>query len=176
MTDIGKEYGTALFMLACEENAKTEYANALHNVEQAFAQNPGYMELLASPGIPLSERLSVIESAFAASIPENVISFLQLMCERGRMASFSETAKEYAALLEASEHIVSAKVTSAVELDKEQKQKLVDKLESVCGGKVNAEYFVDESLIGGLIIEADGKVMDGSLRHRLQDVKEVMNT
>ena len=63
-----------------------------------------------------------------------------------------------------------------MELTDEEKQKLIKKLESMEKGSVRAEYFVDGSILGGLIVEIDGKIMDGSLRHRLHDVKEVMNT
>lgn len=176
MNEIGKEYGTALFMLACEEGDKKGYAAALETVRSTFLEYPQYAELLASPGIPLKERLAVIDGAFSDALPEHVLSYLKLLCEKGRMPFFMESVEEYNALLSASEHISSARITSAVELTDEEKQKLIKKLESMEKGSVRAEYFVDGSILGGLIVEIDGKIMDGSLRHRLHDVKEVMNT
>ena len=59
-------------------------------------------------------------------------------------------------------------------LTDDEKRRLIQKLESVCRGKVNAEYFVDGAVLGGLVVEIDGKVMDGTLRQRLRNVKEVM--
>ena len=56
------------------------------------------------------------------------------------------------------------------------KQKLINKLELIEKCKVEAEYFVDAALLGGLIVEMDGKILYGSLRHRLYEVKEVINT
>ena len=44
------------------------------------------------------------------------------------------------------------------------------------GGDVNMEYVVDSSIMGGVIVELDGKIMDGSLRHRLREVKDVINS
>ena len=76
MAEISKEYGAAIFMLACEENAKKEYGKALQETKNAFSENPDYMEFLASPSIPMSERLSALESAFLEKVPENVLSFL----------------------------------------------------------------------------------------------------
>lgn len=175
MTEISKEYGTALFMLACEENAKKEYAEALEKLKTAFLENPDYEMLLASPGIPLEERLSVIQTAFGGAVPEHVLSYLQLLCEKGRICCFMESIEEYKRLLDASEHISDVKVTSAVELTDDEKQKLTNKLKVIYKGEVNAEYFIDETLLGGLIVESEGKVMDGSLRHRLREVKEVMS-
>lgn len=176
MNEIGKEYGAALFMLACEEGDKKGYAAALDTVRSTFTEHPQFAELLSSPGIPLNERLAVIDSTFSGALPEHVLSYLKLLCEKGRMPFFTESVEEYHALLNASEHISSVRITSAVELTDEEKQKLIKKLESMEKCSIRAEYFVDSSILGGLIVEIGGKIMDGSLRHRLHDVKEVMNT
>ena len=175
MNEIGEEYGAALFLLACEENAQNKYSDALAKVKKAFSENPEYMEFLTSPSIPISERLTAIEAVFGSTVPERVLSYLQLMCEKGRIAWFYQSAEEYEALLSASEHISAAKITSVVELTDAQKRKLIAKLETLYKGKIRAEYYIDESLLGGLIVEVDGNIMDGSLRHRLREVKEVMN-
>ena len=176
MTEIAKEYGAALFMLACEEDKKGEYAEALMMIKETFLEYPQYIELLSSPSISLNERLSVIDKAFLDTVPQHVLYYLKLLCEKGRITYFLESVDEYKALLDASEHISNAKIISAVELTEDEKQKLIAKLELINKGKVAAEYFVDPALLGGLIVEVDGRVMDGSLRHRLQEVKEVMNT
>ncbi len=176
MNEIAKEYGTALFMLACEKNEQKTYAEALESIKKTFLEDPQYTELLSSPGISLKERLCFIDEAFSNRVPEYVVSYLKLLCEKGRIQYFMESADEYKALLDASAHISNVKITSAVELTDTEKQKLINRLELMEKGKVHAEYFIDEALLGGLIIEVDGKVMDGSLRHRLHEVKEVMNT
>ncbi len=176
MNDIGKEYGAALFMLASEENAKDEYADALESLKKSFEDSPDYVSFLASPGISLGERLAAIEAAFAEYIPTNVLSFVQLMCEKGRIENFFEAAEEFKALLDASKHISNAKITSAVELTDDEKSKLYEKLKAMSGGEIQAEYFVDSSLMGGLIVELDDKIMDGSLRNRLREVKDVINS
>lgn len=176
MNDIGKEYGAALFMLASEENARDEYEASLEKLKDIFKEMPDYLSFLASPGISLGERLSAIETAFADVLPANVLSFVQLMCEKGRIDNFFEAAEEYKSLLEASKHISCAKVTSAVELEEGEKIKLIEKLTAMSGGEVNIEYVIDSSIMGGLIVELDDKIMDGSLRNRLREVKDVINS
>lgn len=176
MTDIGKEYGTALFMLATEESERESYAAALEGLKQAFSDDPEYLALLSSPSIPLGERVAIIDEAFGSTLPEHILSYLKLLCEKGRISHFTESVEEYTALLHASQEIATAKVTSAVALTEAEKKKLIGSLEAMKKCKVQAEYFVDSTLLGGLIVEVDGKVMDGSLRHRLHEVKEVMNT
>ena len=175
MSEIGKEYGTALFMVACEVGEKKMYADALERVKRVFEEQPEYEQFLSSPSIPLKERMDAVEQAFGASVPEHVLCYLLLLCEKGRMDCFLRSVEEYNALYDASEHISDVRVTSAVALTDAEKQKLERKLTTVLGGEINALYAVDESLLGGLMVEADGKIMDGSLRRRLHEVKDVMN-
>lgn len=175
MTEISKEYGTALFMLACEQQTAQEYAEALELLSTAFREDPPYLEFLASPSIPLSERLAAIEQAFSAFVPREIVSFLQLLCEKNRVPCFWGAVSEYRKLLEASAHISHARITSAIELTAAEREKLQGKLEDMCHSQVIMEYTLDETLIGGLVIEIDGKVLDGSLRHRLNEVKDVIS-
>ena len=176
MSEIGKEYGAALFMLACEQDTLTDCAVGLATVKSVFTSQPDYSELLASPSIPLSERLTALSAAFADEVPEAVLSFLQLMCEKGRIACFYEAADEFTALLDAHNRVSKAQVTSAAVLTEDQKQKLQQKLEQYTKGRVETTYTTDPTLLGGLIVNLDGKVLDGSLQGRLRDIKDVINT
>lgn len=175
MTDLAKEYGTALFMLAAEEGAGDAYAEALHGVLSHWRDEPSYVLMLSSPSIPLAERLSLIAEAFAERVPAHVLSYLQLMCEKGRIEHFADSVAAYDELLAASQHVLDVAVTSAVPLTDAQKQSLESKLQTKYGATVHAVYEVDEAVLGGLVVAVDGKVLDGSLRRRLRKIKEVMS-
>ena len=176
MSDVSKEYGAAIFALAYESGELESYFAALQRIEAVFIEEPEYEAFLSSPGISMSDRLEAIVAAFGENTPEHVLSYLMLLCEKGRINCFLSSVKEFYALYDASKRIIVAKVTSAVPLTDGEKAKLIAKLEEYYKGKVSGEYFVDESLLGGIIVEADGKIMDGSLRNRLREVKEVMET
>ena len=160
-------------MLAVESGEQEVYAEAVDAVYAVMRENPEYIEFLASPAIPLAERCSAIDKAFE-SLPENVVSFLKLLCENSRARSVCECIEEYKKLALAASGSVTATVTSAIELDENQKAKLIAKFEKVTGKKVNAFYTVDKSLIGGIRIELDGKLYDGSVAKRLSEVKDVI--
>ena len=174
MTEIAKEYGTALFMLALEADKKKEYAEALDTVLEVFCEKPEYSGIISSPAISLEERLKVIEEAFSAYIPEDVLSYLKLLCEKGRIFCFADSVKEYMLLLEESQRVAKAKITTAVEMTDDEKQKLLKKLESISKKTVEPEYYIDKSLLGGVVIELEGRVIDSSLKTQLRDIKEVI--
>ena len=176
MNEIGKEYGDALFMLALEEDRAKEYGDSLQAIQATFLKNPEYSQLLASPDVSLRERIAVIDAVFAKSVPQQVLSFVKLLCEKGRISCFEAAYGEYMALFYISQRVINAKVTSAVALTDTEKAKLIRKLEDTHKGKVQAEYLVDKELLGGMMVEIDGRILDGSLRHRLREMKDVMHS
>lgn len=175
MTEMNREYGTALFMLAKELGVENEYVLALECVEEVFDGNPQYLDFLSSPNISIDERLSALETAFKDSVPQNVLSFVQLLCEKGRVNSLKGSIEEYKKLLDAQNKVSTAVVTSAVELTDNEKEKLQNKLEIKTGHSVILECRVDSTIMGGILIEIDGKTIDASLKNRLHEVKDVIS-
>lgn len=174
MTEISREYAEALFEIACEENAVDEYAEHLRNILEVFNENPEYMEFLICPGVPLSERLAAVEETFSKAFPQYIVMFLQLLCEKGRIKLFSQCAGEFFKLLDASHNVAIAKITSAVALTQEEKDSIRKKLEKSLKKGVVTECVVDPAIMGGIIIETEGRIIDGSLRKSLHEVKEVI--
>ncbi len=173
MSEVGKEYGCALFMLACEKGRERDYLQSLALIKSSV-KDSDYLSFLSSPAIPLSERLAAIENAFASQLEEEVLSFLQLLCEKGRIDCFDEAYEEYARLLEEHEKTAHAIVSSVLPLDDAQKKALTKKLEAHLRRSVRLSFKIDPTLLGGVRVELDGCVLDGSLRHRLNDIKDVM--
>ncbi len=174
MMQTDKEYAEALFMLAAEEGCTEKCSKALEIVEAVISDNPEYIEFLASPAIPLSERLQAVEEAFGASMPEFVVSFVKLLCENGHIRTISGCIDEFSVLARAMSNRAAANIYSAVELSSEQKQAICFKLEKVTGKGIDPVYTIDESLIGGVKIDVEGRTYDGSIKRRLKDVKDVI--
>lgn len=176
MKQIASEYAMALFSLGLETGEEQAFMSALDELRTMLVEQPEYMELLSSPCLTAQERAALIDEAFAASLPESIVSLIKLMCDKGRAREIPACVQEYRCLLDARSSAVTANVTSAVELTAHEKEALTRRLEGMSGKKVTLVCSVDPSLLGGVIVEMDGKIMDGSLRHRLQEIKGVMNT
>ena len=174
MTELSKDYAEALFALAAETGCEKPYLEALESVNTLFADNPDYLELLAAPSIPQSERAHLIEQAFGDTLPQQVLSFVQLLTAHGRVRSLPACVEEYRRLYEAAVATSTAYVTSAVALTEDQQTRLAEKLAQKFGRRVRLVCDVDEHLLGGITVRLDGVVLDGSLRRRLQVVKDVM--
>ena len=175
MSRIGREYAEALFALACEDGAEKEMMSALDKISDILERSPEYRELLSSPSIPAGERAELVDQAFRGKLPEHAVSFVQLLCEKRRMSDFPQCAEEYKKLLEAKNAVTEATVISAVPLSDSEIGALKAKLEKISRRTVSVNCRVDAELLGGMIVEMDGRIMDGSLRHRLRELKDVMS-
>ena len=175
MTETSKAYADALFSLAMEQGEDEATLEALHLVQQVLCEAPDTLAMLASPAIPKNERLQVIEKAFQGQIPERVVSLLQVMCAHGHIREVPDAIRAYEELHNAAVKLSTARVASAVPLTDKEKADLQASREKKLGRSIRLECSVDETLLGGLVIQVDGRVIDGSLKHRLHEIKEVMN-
>lgn len=173
MKETSKEYAQALFMIAKEKGKVDEYSDILKQIRSLTEENKEYTEFLSSPALPLSERLSAIDEAFG-SCPEEIVSFLKLLCENNHIKDISECIGEFIFMENALEKSAVVDVYSSVPLSEEQKEKLVKKLEGKLEKTVVATFKEDESLLGGIKIVMEDEVLDGSVKKRLKDLKEVI--
>lgn len=174
MTATGNNYAEALFMLAREENSIDEFYESLKTVRLTLKENPEYLQFLSTPSIPKDERTAALEGAFGGRINKNVLSFLQLLCEYGKAETFFECVAEYERLREWASESVVATVETAVELSDSQKQALIKALEKRTGKSVTLNCIKNSSLLGGVRVEIDGEILDGSIKNNLKRAREVI--
>ena len=175
MTATGNNYAEALFMLAREENLVDEIYEGLKTVKSVFDETPEYMDFLSTPSISKSERTDAVEQAFGGRINEHTLSFLQLLCEHAKAESFNECFAEYERLREFANSTVVAVVKTAVELSADQIKNLTTNLCKRTGKNVTVKTVIDKTLLGGIMVELDDKVLDGSIKNNLKRVRDVIS-
>lgn len=170
MSDVSKEYGAALYLLAQEENVAEQLLNEVRTAEDVLRDNPAYIALLSSPDLPKEERAAAVARAFADG-HRYLINFLSMMVERGYSREIPACFAEFRRLYREDHGIAVAKVVSARPLSDGEKTKLVAALARRYDVKVEAEYKIDPSLLGGMKVEISGMLLDGTARRRLDGVR-----
>lgn len=173
--NISHEYAEALFLLSCEEQKEEEYLNDLKIVKDIFDNEKDYVELLHSPALSKEEKIELLDKAFLGRVNEHIVSFLKLMCENNRIEFLYSCFEDYEKLYNQVKRVIVATVTSAVALTEDEKSRIKEKLEKKFGNKVELVCQVDEKILGGIIIKTDDAIMDGSLKRKMRDVKEVIS-
>lgn len=171
MADLSKEYTAALFSLAMENGLVDEFKQELGEIKDLIDDD--YILVLSSPALSLSMRLDMIDEAFG-TMHEYVVSFMKLLCENGQISILPEAINEFFLLCHELENRVTAKIYYVKEPSEAQKERLEDKLSKMTGKKIDALYIEDSALIGGIKIELDDRIIDGSLSARLSNIKGVI--
>ena len=176
MTHTSREYAEALFELALEAEETAAFSAGLDLVEEGLKENPGFLALLSSPAISREERMDALSAAFQERIPLAEMILRRMMVSRGHARNLLEMITSYRELEREHRGESVARVITAVPLTKEEAEKLQNRLEARFHRKMDMVCTVDPALIGGIRVETEGRVLDGSLKARLQEIKEVMNT
>lgn len=141
----------------------------LQRFSAVLAAQPEAQLVLENPTVPTERRKDLVEKIGNASgMDAPVRNFLGLLVERNRLEILSEVVSAYSALLDEKQGVVRAKVTSALELDTAERERIAAQLKSLTGKNVRMEVAIDPSLIGGLVAQVGSTIYDGSIRSRLQ--------
>ncbi len=171
MTETGALYGKSLYDLAASEMISDEIMKQLEMVQDLFRENEDYIRLLLEPSIAKKERLALLDQAFGEALHPYVLNFLKILTEKGILREFHSCVETYRSLYCKDQGIADAKVTSAAALEPEQLKLLREKLESMSGKRVLLRQRVDPSVLGGLLVEMDGRQYDGTVKGRLSDLR-----
>ena len=174
-TTTSKEYAEALFELAAADGVLGETADGLVTVISALKQTPAYRSLLSSAAIGKAERVSALEGAFRGKIPDVLLGILRMMVTRGHMNAVEDMAQQYEELSREYRGESVAIVTSAVPLKETEAVAIRAELQKRFARNITLRCETDPALIGGVRVEIEGRVIDGSIRNKLEQIKDVMN-
>ena len=175
MTDTGTLYGRSLYDLAVSENLSDQIMEEMSAVQGLFEENPDYIRLLIEPSIPKKERLSLLDEAFAGEIHPYLLNFMKILTENGLLREFRSCERCYRRLYYEDHGITSATVTSAAEMDADQIHRLKERLETMSGKTVMVSVRIDPDLIGGIQVEMEGKLYDGTVKGRLTGIRRKLD-
>lgn len=174
---ISKTYGDALFDLAVEQGKIDETQEQITLLSQTFAENPELLALLNHPKITKEEKITVIENVFKNRLSDNVVGFLVLIVEKGRYNEIAAIFDYFQAKVREYKKVGVAQVSSATALSKEQKEKIESKLlEQTEYESFQMTYDVNPALIGGMTIRIGDRVVDSSIRTKLEGMTKMLKS
>lgn len=166
---VDKTYGQALFELSVEENKVDELAGQTEILSDLFRENPGFLDILNHPQISKEEKLQVIKDCFDGKMDDDLTGFLTTIVEAGRQKFIPSILDYFIQAVKTHKHIGTAYVTTAAELSMEHRQAVERRLLEITDNLSYEMHFdVDPALIGGMIIRIGDKVVDSSIRGKLE--------
>lgn len=172
---ISKVYGDALFELAIEENQLDALTEEIKVVKQILLDEVEFQKLMNHPQILKEEKIQVAEEVFKGRVSDALVGFIRIILEKDRYDSMDEILGYFLEEVKVYQGIGTAYVTSPMELSDKQKKNIEEKLlETTEFKSMEMHYAIDESLIGGVIIRIGDRVVDSSIKTKLQVLKKQM--
>lgn len=170
---VNTTYGNALFEVAMENNTLDTTLEEVIFVRQSFLENEDLMKLLLHPNIEKESKISVVESIYKGNISDELTGLLTMLISKGHQKEIISVLDYVISTIKEEKGIGIAHISSAVELSKEQREKIEKKLlETTEYKEIEGNYKVDKSLIGGLVIRISDTVVDSSLKTQINNLSK----
>ncbi len=174
---LSKRYARAILELATEQKVIDKVGAELTQMAAIWSESDELRDLFANPKTDAASRKAVLaEIAQRAGLSQLAKNSVLYVCDNGRMSALPDIARMYGVLAEKQGGAVSAEVTSAAPLPEAYYAQLQRALEQTTGKKVTVERKVDASLIAGVVTRIGDRVLDGSVRTRLNDLKDSLRS
>ncbi len=174
---VSRIYAEALLETAAETGKGQEMLEEIETVSEILKQNPEFDTLMKHPGIPKQEKAAVVERVFRGRVCDEITGFLKLVVEKERYSQLPAIFRHFTDQMKKLQKIGVAYVTTAFELTKTQKEQVEKRLLETTGYvKLELYYDIDPLLIGGMVIRIDDRVVDSSVRTKLDHLtKQLLN-
>ena len=167
---VSKTYGEALYETAVEagEDKAVQLMEEIRCVIEVLEQNPEFDGLMRHPGIPKQEKIQVVDNVFTGRVSDELKNFLEIVVTKERYSDLNDIFEYYIARVKEEQRIGVAFVKTAVELTAEQQTAVEAKILETSGyRKMEMNYSVDPAIIGGMIVRINDRVVDSSIRTKL---------
>jgi F-type H+-transporting ATPase subunit delta len=171
LTGSARRYADAAFAIAERDGNVRAWLTHLERAA-ALVSDEKAENLLDNPALPLDKRRELLEAAIGKDAPPALLNLLLLLLRRGRIELVPRIAIALRELVDRKSGIRRAVVTSASELSAQEVRALEERLERDTGGKVELQVKVDPSLLGGLVVRVGDRLLDGSVRGRLERLRD----
>lgn len=172
---LAARYALALYELADDQKALDDVAGDLQSLRQLLAESEEFVRLIRSPVLSRGDQSKGV-AALCDKFGANALTakFLGVLASNRRLFALPDVITAYLDELARRRGEVAASVTSAVELSKDEVEAVTDALRKVVGQKVSVNLTVDPALIGGLVVRVGSRMIDSSLRTKLQRLQFAM--
>lgn len=166
-------YGNALFELAVEENKVDSLYEEAQSLTELLKENEELVKLLGHPHIDKDEKKKIIEDIFSGRVSDEITGLMVMVVEKGHIGSITDIFNYFIKQVKKHKNIGVAGVVSAVALSDSQKAAIEKRLIETTGyDTMETDYSVDKSLIGGLVIRIEDRVVDSSIKTQLETLSK----
>ncbi|MGH2811446.1 MAG: ATP synthase F1 subunit delta [Actinomycetota bacterium] len=165
-------YAKAIFEIARSEGDIERVADELFRVARILEREHEFRQALTDIALPAGGKEKLVDDLLGEKASPHTINVLKFIVGQGRARNLVEISDELARLAEEEANREIAEVRTAVPLDDDQLERLAKALGTATGKNVSVKVIVDPSVVGGVVARVGDVVIDGSVKHKLELLKE----
>jgi len=167
-------YAAGLLELARAEGVVARVSDELYRIARALETSADLRLTLGDPRLPLERKHGIVADLLGSRVLPLTLNLVNFVVAAGHSRDLPAIADDLAARAAAERDRVVAEVSTAFELDEETVQRLAEALSRATGKQVEVKTVIDPSLVGGVVARVGDIVIDGSLRHRLEGLRQAL--
>ena len=175
MSDTTDAYAAALFEIAKAEGSLDTVEDELFKVARTIEANDDLRSTLLDVAVPIDRRVAVVESLLGGRVSPITTALISFVVAAGRSRNLPEIIDKLVARAAEERHEAVAEVRTAYPLDDDHIQRLADALGRATDKHVSVKVVIDPSVMGGVVARIGDTVIDGSIRHRLDQLRESLS-
>ena len=170
-SSIDRVYALALMELGQHAGTLDELVDEMAQLQKLLGGVSNLQNLLSSPALGKTRRSEIIDRVFRGRVSDLLYRFLQVLNQKGRLATLPSVARSFENLIDEKRGVVEVDAHVAQQLDQNQTDKIAQHIGAFLGSQVVLHQHVDHNLIGGLVLRIGDKLIDGSVATRLRSIQ-----
>lgn len=169
---INTGYARALFEMAQAEGVVARVEEELFRLRELLKGNPELLQFLKDPNVKAEGKRKALSDLFQGRVHPLVLSTLISLSDQDRAGRVLHVIEEFSSIAAASRQTVTGEITTVIKLDDATLERFASELSKVTGKNVKLLQRIDPAILGGAIITVGEQIIDGSLRRKLDQIKD----
>lgn len=167
-----QSYAQAILSVASAENNAAQVEDEIYRFSQVVQASEELKSTLSDASIPSVRRQQIVEDLLDGQASQITMALVSMLVAAGMGSEIKAIADQVVGLGAESRDKAVAEVYSVVDLSPDQQERLAAALKSATGKDVEMKVIIDESVMGGLLVQIEDEVIDGTVRTRLKQLRE----
>ena len=167
-----QSYAQAILAVASAESNAAQIEDEIYRCSQVLQSSEELKSTLSDASIPSTRRQQIVEDLLDGQVTQTTVALVSMIVAAGMGGDIKAIADKVVGLGAESRDKAVAEVYSVVDLSSDQQQRLAAALKSATGKDVEMKVIIDESVMGGLLVQIEDEVIDGTVRTRLKQLRE----
>ncbi|ASW44058.1 F0F1 ATP synthase subunit delta [Clostridium isatidis] len=171
---LDRRYALALYDIAEKKGNVDKYIQDLKDINELIENNAELKEVIKHPQISTKQKKKTFISIFKGKIDEELLTFLLLLIEKDRILFLKEKIIQLEKIQLERKNTIKGIVKTTIPLTDKERNELVTKLEKKYNKAIILEEIIDPSILGGIYLRIDNDVIDGTVRSKLNGIKQLV--